>query len=196
MTREEWVECVATMRALWPSYKPDTDAIKLTYAVIGETAQQDVLDALRAIALDGGEFAPPVGQILQRIQAKNDRANILPFASAWRLVERIIGRYHTDERGALERLEGTAPAVARWVAAFGYDQLRMEPVNDPDKGSMIRAKLERSYVQSCAEYRDERADGFSLTAGRILALGGGKPALESGVVAQALREVREGEPAA
>ena len=173
MTRQEWVECVGAMKALWPNYDPGPDDLRVTYAFVESMDKADVLAAINSIALDGGEFAPPVGKIVRRIAEKHDRTNILPFAQAWRLVEKAVNHAHQNERAGLEWLEVRSPAVARWAASYGWDALRLEPVADPERGPMIRARMERSYVASCEDYRAERADGVSLARRRIQALGGG-----------------------
>lgn len=173
MTRDEWIECIAVMRGLWPSYRPTENDVRVTYAFVESMGRAEVLTAINSIALEGGEFAPPVGRIVQRIAEKQDRVNILPFGQAWRLVEKAVNHAHADERRGLEWLESRAPAVARWASVYGWDALRLEPVNDPERGPMIRARMQRDYERSCDEYRAERADGLSLAQRRITALGGG-----------------------
>ena len=74
MTKSETLGCISLMTLLWTNYKPpannaECDALVKTWLTFfANVPASEVTRAIHAIAAEGGEFAPQLGQIYKAVK--------------------------------------------------------------------------------------------------------------------------------
>jgi hypothetical protein len=95
MTRTEASRAVAAVRLLWPHSKlgeNPASVISMWHSMLGGFPYEDVDAAVRELASQGREFAPPVGTVVKML---TERTTGLPdWDETWAEVEAVKRRYH------------------------------------------------------------------------------------------------------
>lgn len=148
MTGQEWAAFEQYLDASWP--RPAlTDEVAAAYrAELGGLDPDVALAATRAAALRGNpEFRPSPLSILAAVEVQAPTVD-----DALRLFRRALTRGKDD---GMRWLAETSVPVALFVSEIGWGALRLERVDDPDVGGVVRSRL-ASTLSSCA--RDAAAD--------------------------------------
>lgn len=188
MTREDVIEILAVVGAMWPHSKigdPET-AVGVWHGMLAEVPRGDVEAAIKDLAGDGREHAPPVGVVVQAVALR--RQGPPPSAEdAHRWLSRQMGkrvaalpnRPWVVPQGVgpdatataiahLAGQPGVHEAVLRWVAAEGVESIRLRLPDpelvtlDPNQLADRRDKL-RGYEQRVVpEWRRDPTPGRAL----------------------------------
>ena len=149
MTRTEYAQLAAVVRALWPNAKQLDDAgHDVAFALLEPVGHEAAMQAVRRLAVDGREFPPPVGLIVREATADA----VIPTvddALGLYMRARSLERRTGDRSAAVEWLADQSPTVALFVTEIGWQQLGREQVDDPSHGSLVRSRLAAS-LGSCA----------------------------------------------
>ncbi|HEU4722007.1 MAG TPA: hypothetical protein VFS59_11645, partial [Gemmatimonadaceae bacterium] len=122
----------------------------------------EVEQALRLVASNGNPFVPAVSELIAAIESRS-KAAIPTWPEALHLIGRALRRHGL--RGAAEGLAMLAeqhPHVASFVAAYGWERLWHEPLDDPDRGGAVRRLMEQRYVEHVDRQEDRRRQGLAL----------------------------------
>ena len=126
MTREETVELLMTIRAVYPNFnvKPAemTPTTNAWHLMLEEYPAQAVMGALKVyIKTNNTGFAPSVSQLIGNMYAVKSNEN-LSEGEAWALVKKAIqdGNYHADERfdelpPLVQKAVGTSNMIRQWA---------------------------------------------------------------------------------
>jgi len=169
MTPEEWITVEQYLDASWPAQSMSDETIAAYQLELAAADQREVLAAVRAAALAGNPaFRPSPLAIVQQLTAGAGGS----LDDALRAFRRAltIGRDDGMRRLAIER-----PDVALFVREIGWEQLRIERVDDPEYGGAVRARLQMT-LAACA--RDaaldpDRARRLALSGAGLRSITGG-----------------------
>lgn len=172
MTRDEWFEVAAAIKGLWPNDRATGGDVDVQSVLAAEVPKAAALDAVRALAVEGREFAPTVGQVVQRAAALG--AERPEWDTAYSQIVGAIRAHGPDVDAAEASLH---PVVAAWAVPM-WRQLRMAPV-EGENGGAILTVWRREYeafigsaraVHLALEAADRRRDALSgPTMGELLA---------------------------
>jgi hypothetical protein len=169
MTPEEWITVEQYLDASWPAQPMSDETIAAYQLELAAANHHDVLAAIRSAALAGNPaFRPSPLAVVQQLAAGAGGS----LDDALRAFRRALtlGREDGMRRLAVER-----PDVALFVREIGWEQLRMERVDDPEYGGAVRARLATT-LAACA--RDaaldpDRARRLALSSAGPRSIGGG-----------------------
>jgi len=149
MTADEWFEVAAAIKGLWPNDKGTANDIQVQAALAVEVPKVAALDAVRELAVEGREFAPTVGQVVQRAAALD--AGRPDWEAAYPQILAAIRRHGPDIDAAERDLH---PVVAAWAMPM-WRQLRMAPV-EGENGGAILTVWRREYAEFVSSARAVR----------------------------------------
>lgn len=165
MTEQEYGRLEVIIRGLWRNAKaltaPEHDvAFRLLEPVPFDAAA----DAVRRLAVDGREWPPPVGLIVNEAGRVPDDVTL---DQALGLYRRALTRDHVEGRAAaMGWLVEQSPAVALFVTEVGFKQLGREHVDDPGHGGLVRDRLTRTLASCVVQQRRDPEHVRLLLAGR------------------------------
>lgn len=64
MTQSEWLEVAALVGELWPRQEWPPDSVASSYPLVEPLSARSAIQAVRGLAEEGREFAPPPGMVL------------------------------------------------------------------------------------------------------------------------------------
>lgn len=121
MTREETKKIIAVIATSYPNYKPDDFAMTIDVwtELLTGYPYSDASNALKAyIMTDTSGFAPSIGQIIEKINARDEMEDL----KAWALVRKAIrnGNYGSEEEFAnlpqdVQRAVGDKQNISAWA---------------------------------------------------------------------------------
>lgn len=155
MTAEQWSLLAASIEALWPS-TPFSEASEQAYFHVLKDFEYETVDAaIRRHLEEGGAFPPSAAQILAACRDVGSAGEASP-TEALNLVLKAMRRWPSKvyRRTALHWLMTKSEVVAAWAVEV-WDQLAREPIDDPDRGGMIRVRYEKSYAAFAERVREE-----------------------------------------
>lgn len=121
MQRDELVEVIGLVAALWPAWKLPTDAAEQDVVVgvwdrlVGDLDQRVVVAAVESIAADGDRFAPQPGQVRRRAVSLSCVSSLPDVDEAWGEVVRKVG-----EVGRYRVPSWSHPAIKTAVDALDW----------------------------------------------------------------------------
>ena len=116
MTQAEIKGCIYLMSQLWSNYKPPATEVEISALTnvwmrfFGNAPSEKITNVIMAIAAEGGEFAPQVGQIYSRYKAEKAVA--------------LEGRKHSEEYYYLCRLYAKVCGVEPPDKSLCIEELR------------------------------------------------------------------------
>ena len=160
MTRDEFAQLQRLQLVLWPHARQQasTDHLEIVYELWSSLDAREVQAALKALAADGREFAPPPGVIVQKVAHRQEPA--VGFDEVWAVFERAnrIGAFHEiPHPAARDKLAaGTSPDVLAFVER-NYRDYAMSGGPDGDPVGVIRAQLRQLWEQGQGRRQAEAA---------------------------------------
>lgn len=208
MTDGDWQRLVSLLANWWPGeWTPERD--RAYRIALDAFAPADVLRALEARLRSGDTFRPSAAELVAAIVGTTGE----PAGAALALVEEASRRvnrsyvdadFHERHQAAIEWLAERDPAIAWWAARRGICQMPgaicQEPMNDPERGGIVRASLAKEYGDVAAQVRDRVTRGLppvpegALTARRRTALPGSSGVMDE--LRERLRPAHQLEPGA
>lgn len=166
----EWDAVVLLLEECWRGDVTDRKMRAYRLMLDRFTARQ-VTDALQVLARSGRPFLPTVPEIIAVIEAD---PTLPAWGEAYALIERAM-RLPT-EADTLARLDAQHPLLALFVAATGWDRLRMLPVNHPEYGPLEVRRLGEEYREFIGRARERQQHGLPAVSDRTGRLGRLDPA--------------------
>lgn len=127
-------------------------------------APADVLRAFEVHLRAGERFRPSAAEVVATILGSTGTASpghaLELVEQACRRVNRSVyaADFHDRHQAALDWLAEQDPAVAWWAATRGICQVPgaicQEPINDPERGGIVRASLGKEFVDVAARVRE------------------------------------------
>lgn len=139
MTPIELERCIAALLAAWPHSRQTPETFELGEALLGPLPAGAVLGAIATLALEGREFAPPLGLVARRAaELVEEATNGRPpdVEEALREVYEQISRC-----GYYRTPEWSSPAIGGVIEALGG----WEAVCTDDNPEAFRAHFLRLY---------------------------------------------------
>jgi len=164
MTRDEFAQLQRLQLVLWPHARQQasTDHLEVVYELWSSLDAQEVQSALKALAADGREFAPPPGVIVQKVAHRQEPA--VGFDEVWQAFERAnrLGAFHEIPRpDARARLASEcSPGVLEFVERH-YRDYAMSGGPHGDPVGVVRAQLRALWEQGQARRQSEAAHGLA-----------------------------------
>lgn len=160
MSPAEWEMVEQYLDASWPGQEIGEEAFAIYRTELGAADYAAVMRAVRSAALAGNPaFRPSALAIVARLSDEP-----LEIDDALRLFRRALSRGRDE---GMEWLATESPAVALFVREVGWEQLRVERVDDPEYGGVVRARLATT-LESCgrdAAVDPDRAQRLALSGG-------------------------------
>lgn len=162
MTREETAAVVGVVRMLWPHSNlggSPNEVIGIWQSFLESYGSKEVEEAVRQLAADGREFAPPVGLVVKTIA---ERTLSMPeWDEAWTEIDRLKKYWNPAfpgrETPPLERF--SHPAIAAFALPT-WREICRGPAPGTDGYGTFYAQLREAWKARAA--RDER--GVALAA--------------------------------
>ena len=164
MTRDEFAQLQRLQLVLWPHARQQASAdhLEVVYELWSSLDAQEVQSALKALAADGREFAPPPGVIVQKVAHRQEPA--VGFDEVWQAFERAnrLGAFHEIPRpDARARLAGEcSPGVLEFVERH-YRDYAMSGGAHGDPVGVVRAQLRALWEQGQSRRQSEAAHGLA-----------------------------------
>jgi len=172
MQQREWDLIAVVLENCW---RGDWDELRAGayFTLLEPYDTADIERAVRVLAQNGSPFLPTVPEIISAIKGAAD-SSVPTWPEALTAIRGAIRR-HGRFRGQLgvEQLERRHPMIASFAAAYGWERLCGEPVDDPDHGGAVLRRLEISYGEHVERQQDREANGLAIAAGERRTLTGG-----------------------
>lgn len=161
MTLDEWKKLAYLLDCWWGQPAMDDDRIAAYYSILRDQDAATVEAAARMLLEKGGDFTPSAAKMLQACRMVGGTAEPTP-TEALDYVLQAIRRWpqKVHRTVALHWLLTKGEAVAGW-AEISWNDIAMAPLEDPERGGQVRARLEKSYQ---AFLERMQADGASMRA--------------------------------
>lgn len=166
MTRDEFAMLQRLQLVLWPHARQQAsvDHLEIVFELWSGLDAGEVQAALKALAADGREFAPPPGVVVAKVAELRDGPGRAFFDEVWECFERAnrLGAFHEVPRpDARRRLAaGVPPEVLEFVERHYQDYARSGgPQGDPV--GVVRGQLRQLWEQGQARRQSEAAHGLA-----------------------------------
>ena len=164
MTREEFTNVQQLQVALWPHSRqqPSGEHMEVVYELWRWLTYAEAVEALKALAADGREHAPPPGVVVAKASERRDGGTV-EFDQVWEVFERAnrLGAFHeVPHPDARARLEAdTSPEVLAFVQRH-YRDYAMSGGSDGDPVGVVRKQLRDLWEQRKGRRESEAAHGL------------------------------------
>ena len=161
MTDDEWNAICLHIEMCWKSRGDDEfdDVRRAAYHTF--LCQLDavvIMAALHRLVQNGTVFRPTPGEIMAVINAD---PSVPSFSEALVRVKKALRSGGSDEE-INARLSDEHRYVRIWVERYGPRRLALEPIDDPEYGGAIVARLQKDYERFCETAVDRERQGRSL----------------------------------
>lgn len=166
MTRDEFAVAQRLQLVLWPHahQQASVDHLEIVYQLWAGLDAGEVQSALKALAAEGREFAPPPGVVVAKVAELRDAPGRAGFDEVWAVFERAnrLGVFHEVPRpDARRRLAaGVPPEVLEFVERHYQDYARSGgPQGDPV--GVVRGQLRQLWEQGQQRRQSQAAHGLA-----------------------------------
>jgi hypothetical protein len=157
-TEQQWA-VFCSLLSTWPGQFTDDQA--MAYRILlDDLDPAAALFALKSMTYGGARFRPSPAEIAHGASGgETDRPS---FEEALAVIRRVVPIRPDD--AALERAEQAHADIAAFIRAFGLDQLRQYPIDDPEYAQLRRRDLEAAWARFCERADVRAAAGLALGA--------------------------------
>lgn len=166
MTRDEFAVAQRLQLVLWPHahQQASVDHLEIVYQLWAGLDAGEVQSALKALAAEGREFAPPPGVVVAKVAELRDAPGRAGFDEVWLAFVRAnrLGAFHEVPRPDAREL--LAASVAPDVLAFverHYRDYAMSGGPQGDPMGVVRGQLRALWEQGQARRQSEAAHGLA-----------------------------------
>lgn len=162
MTRDEFFAAQEAMIAFWPHSRraPRGEHFEAVFMLWQGLEYGEAVDALRALAAEGREHAPPPGAVVRKVAEMRGAGGEGGFDDVWdclRAANRLGAFRHPRDELARRRLEAAHRPEVVAFAERHYRDYAMSGGADGDPVGVVRAQLRALWEQGQVSRRDGAA---------------------------------------
>ena len=169
MTRDEFAVAQRLQLVLWPHARQQAsvDHLEIVYQLWAPLDAGEVEQALKALAAEGREFAPPPGVVVAKVAERQEGTAAVSFDAVWMAFELAnkLGTFHEVHRpGARAEFERrVGPDVAAFVERH-YRDYAMSGGPGGDPVGVVRGQLRALWEQGQARRQADAAHALAGVA--------------------------------
>lgn len=169
MTRDEFAVAQRLQLVLWPHARQQAsvDHLEIVYQLWAPLDAGEVEQALKALAAEGREFAPPPGVVVAKVAERQEGTAAVSFDAVWMAFELAnkLGTFHEVHRpGARAEFERrVGPDVAAFVESH-YRDYAMSGGPQGDPVGVVRGQLRSLWEQGQARRQSDAAHALAGVA--------------------------------